>query len=194
EKVLTDLGKKVIQLPEGLKFSGQGDALACGDLLFCGKNYRSDEEAQEFAAKTLGYNRIQLETVPLCDNDGKKITNKYSGWPDSYFYDLDLALAIIKPKISNDKGLIAYCKEAFTAKSQQTLESLDIDKILVSYEEAVNGFASNLVSTGETVIMSAHAPQLATDLQKRGLKILTPEISELLKGGGYIRCVTLTLD
>ena len=31
EKVLTELGKTVIRVPDNLRFSGQGDALACGD-------------------------------------------------------------------------------------------------------------------------------------------------------------------
>lgn len=193
EKVLTDLGKKIIHLSEGLKFSGQGDALPCGDLLFCGKGYRSDEQSQKIAAETLGFKRIQLETIPLVDESGNKITNKASSWPDSYFYDIDLALAVIKPQTTTDKGLIAYCKEAFTPESQSKLESLDIEKIFVSFDEATHGFATNLVSTGETVIMSAHAPQLADNLRQHGMTVLTPKISELSKGGGYIRCVTLTL-
>ena len=54
-EVLTQHGKTVIRLPEGLKASGQGDALPCGDLLFCGSQYRSDIEAQHFIAEKLGY-------------------------------------------------------------------------------------------------------------------------------------------
>ena len=42
--------------------------------------------------------------------------------------------------------------------------------------------------------MSAHAPKLKAELEARGLTVLTPEVSELAKGGGYIRCTTLTLD
>ena len=69
-----------------------------------------------------------------------------------------------------------------------------MDKIEVSFEEATKGFACNLVSTGETVIMSAHAPALQAAIEAHGLKTLTSDISELAKGGGYIRCTTLTLD
>ena len=195
EKVLKSLGKKIIRIPKEFKFSGQGDALACGDLLFCGCGYRSDEQAQKIAADALGYTRIQLQTIPKLDNDGNPIINSASGWPDSYFYDLDLALAIIKPPINNQKGLIAYCPEAFTPKSVELLDKLDtVDKMLVSIEEAKNGFATNLVSNGETVIMSAHAPKLANQLRQHGLKVITPDITELAKGGGYIRCMTLSID
>jgi N-dimethylarginine dimethylaminohydrolase len=195
KKVLTCLGKKVIHVPRGLKFSGQGDALACGNYLFCGSGYRSDEKAQEFAAKTLGYQRIQLQALPQYDSANEPIINKVSGWPDSFFYDIDLALAIIKAPTQNSRGLIAYCPDAFSLKSRDLLDNFDaVDKIKVSIDEAKAAFATNLVSTGETVIMSAHAPKLASKLRKLGLTVLMPEITELAKGGGYIRCVTLTID
>lgn len=195
EKILTCLGKKVIHLPNGLKFSGQGDALACGNLLFCGSGYRSDEKAQKFAAETLGYKRIQLQTIPKRDHNNQAVINQASGWPDSFFYDIDLALAVIKPPLGDEKGLITYCPEAFMPESRKLLAKLtDIDKIEVSINEAQTGFATNLVSTGKTVIMSAHAPNLASELRHHGLNVLTTNISELAKGGGYIRCITLTLD
>lgn len=195
EKVLSGLGKKVIHIPEGLKFSGQGDALACGDFLFCGSGYRSDRAAQAFAAETLGYECIQLQTIPQSDAGGKDVINHASGWPDSFFYDIDMALAVIKAPNGDQRGLIAYCPEAFMPESRKLLATFDaVDKIGVSIGEAQTAFATNLVSTGKTVIMSAHAPQLAEDLRHHGLTVLTPEITELAKGGGFIRCMTLTLD
>ncbi len=195
ETVLRELGKEIIYAPEGLKFSGQGDALACGNLLFCGKGYRSDEEAQKFAADTLGYERIQLETIPGLDENGQPMVNKVSGWADSFFYDIDLALSIIKAPVGDKKGLIAYCPDAFVPESRELLAHFDgVEKIELSIQEAQEAFAGNLVSTGETVVMSAHAPELKAKLEAAGLKVLTPKISELAKGGGYIRCTTLTLD
>jgi len=192
---LEKLGKTVIDAPEGLKFSGQGDALACGNYLFCGQGYRSDEKAQAFAAETLGYERIQLQTVPELDDNGVPMNNVISGWADSFFYDIDLALSIIKAPKDGKKGLIAYCPEAFVPESQKILDDFnDVDKIIVTLEEAMRAFACNLVSTGETVIMSAHAPKLRESLESYGLKVLTPEVAELAKGGGYIRCTTLTID
>jgi len=192
---LIDLGIEVIDAPDGLKFSGQGDALACGDYLFCGNGYRSDLVAQVFAAEELGYTRVQLQTIPQRDTTGKPVINAISGWADSFFYDIDLALSIIKVPSENEKGLIAYCPEAFTEESQKILSEFnDVDKIIVSLDEAQNAFACNLVSTGETVIMSAHAPLLSDELRKHGLVVVTPEVSELAKGGGYIRCTSLSLQ
>ncbi len=195
EQVLKDLGKTVYHVPDGLHFSGQGDALPCGQYLFCGSGYRSDLEAQHFAAQTLGYERVQLRTVPKRNLLGHPVTNKTSGWPDSYFYDIDLALAVLRAPTDTEKGLIAWCPDAFSHESQKKLRAFDaVDKLEVSLHEAKKVFACNLVSTGETVVMGAHAPNLTAELKKRGFKLLTPEISELAKGGGYIRCTTLTLS
>ncbi len=200
KKILGDLGIETIDVPEGLKFSGQGDSLPCGDFLFTGRGYRSDDEAQQFAADTLGYKRIALEAIPKLDDNGQPYINPSSGWPDSFFYDIDLALAILRtPEVSaelglGDRGLIAWCPAAFTEESQATMRAFDgVDKIEISFEEARDAFACNLVSTGKTVIMSAHAPVFAAELVARGFEVITPEINELAKGGGYIRCSTLTI-
>lgn len=188
ETVLHDLGKEVIHVPEGLRFSGQGDALPCGDYLFAGSTYRSDPAVHQFVADTLGYQVISLQTIPDTNFLGKPRINKSSGWPDSFFYDIDLAISILRP------DLIAWCPQAFTKESQAKLRELPIQKIEVSMKEAKQAFACNLVSSGETVIMSAHAPEFSAAVQAAGLKVVTPEISELAKGGGYIRCTTLALD
>lgn len=195
EAQLKQRGIKVVRVPEEWKFSGQGDALPCGDYLFCGSTYRSDEQAQAFAAETLGFTRIQLRTVPQTDASGTEVINQSSGWPDSFYYDIDLALSIIKGPSSDSNGTIAYCPQAFTPESQQRLASLEgFDTITVSEDEAKQAFACNLVSTGETVIMSNSAPNLKSALEQRGLTVLTPAVSELAKGGGYIRCTSLSLN
>lgn len=197
-KVLADLGKAIIEVPEGLRFSGQGDALACGDYLFCGSGYRSDVAAQKFAADTLGYTRIQLQTVPQLDEVGQPVVNAVSGWEDSFFYDIDLALSVIRHPENNTPGIIAYCPEAFTEESRAKIEELKVAGVIipitVSLDEAERAFACNLVSTGETVVMGDGAPELKANLESHGLKVLTPHIRELSKGGGYIRCTTLTID
>lgn len=197
ESILKSLGKEVIRVPKGLKFSGQGDSLPCGDYLFCGMGYRSDELAQKFAADALDYRRIQLQTVPLLDDDGVPVKNSVSGWNDSFFYDIDLALSILRQPKDGKPALIAYCKEAFTDESQKILDNLpkeDFETILITEEEATKGFAANLVSTGESVVMSNNAPKLKADLEGRGFTVYTPSITELAKGGGYIRCTSLCID
>ena len=185
-QTLEDQGLTVVPAP--YLFSGQGDALPCGSLVFMGQTYRTDPRMHQLVADELGFEVISLETLPELDENGAPVINKITGLPNSYFYDIDLAVSVISP------NLIAWCPEAFTPESQKKLRALSIEKIEVSLEEALKGFACNLVSTGKTVIMSNHAPKLKAELESRGLKVVTPEITELAKGGGYIRCTTLTLD
>jgi N-dimethylarginine dimethylaminohydrolase len=184
-QVLNDLGLKTIEAP--YRFSGQGDALPCGDLVFVGSDYRTDVRMHKVIAGSLGYRVIGLKTLPHLP-PGQPSKNAITGLPDGFFYDLDLALAVLSPQ------LIAWCPEAFTAASQAKVRALDVDKIEVSLEEAMKGFACNLISTGQTVVMSAQAPLLQAAIEAHGLRTLTPAVTELAKGGGYIRCVSLTLD
>jgi N-dimethylarginine dimethylaminohydrolase len=186
EQHLRDQGKRIIKAP--YRFSGQGDALPCGNYLLAGSNYRTDPRMHQFVASELGYEVISLQTVPALDKNGQPVINAVTGWPDSFFYDIDLAISILR------EDLIAWCPEAFTPESQEKLRALPIRKIEVSLEEAMKGFACNLLSTGETVVMSGHAPEFQKAIQAEGLQTITPDITELLKGGGFIRCTTLTLD
>lgn len=186
ERCLNELGLQVVKAP--YRFSGQGDALPCGNYLFCGSAYRTDPLMHDFLADQLGYEVIGLQTIPAVDGSNQPVINKVTGWPDSFFYDLDLALAVLTP------NLIAWCPAAFTPESQEKIRTLPLDKLEVSATEATNGFACNLVSTGTTVIMSANAPELKAAIEAKGLTTITPAITELAKGGGFVRCTTLTLD
>ena len=192
---LERLGKHLVYVPDGLRFSGQGDALPCGNYLFCGSQYRSDIAAQTFVADTLGYERIQLQTIPQLDDSGQPVINPCSGWADSFYYDIDLALSVLRAPDGDQKGLIAWCPAAFTLESQEALRQFDkVDKIEVSEAEATQAFACNLVSTGETVVMNGGATEFARALESHGLQVIGLSNPELGKGGGSIRCTTLTLN
>ena len=187
ERVLREMGYQTVTVPDDWHFSGQGDSLPCGRFLLAGSGYRSDPRAQAFAAEALGLELVQLHARPELDGDGQPVINPGSGWADSFFYDIDLAVAVLRD------DLIAYCPEALDQPSCAKIEALPLEKIAVSYDEATSGLACNLVSTGQTVIMSGRAPSFRAEVERRGLAVITPDVSELAKGGGYIRCVALTL-
>ena len=195
KQVLESLGKQVFELPEGVKFSGQGDALPCGNYVFAGTGYRSDSAAHQAVEEILGYTVIPVQAVPETDSNGTPVINSATGWPDSRFYDIDLAIAILRFPTEDQKGLIAWCPEAFVPETQERLRALDfVEKIEVSYEEAVNASACNLVSTGTHVVMNANAPDLQAAIEAHGLTTTALSNGELAKNGGSVRCTTLTLD
>jgi N-dimethylarginine dimethylaminohydrolase len=171
---LADQGVEALEAP--YPFSGQGDALACGDLLLAGHGQRTDVRMHEVLAEYLGYDAdeiIPLRTV------------------DEQWYDLDLAVAVISP------DALAYNSEALDGPSRRRMQQLrtdrGIDLIEVSAAEAAR-FALNLISDGSTVTMTSGAPQLAAKLRARGLNVVELATTELRKGGGGVRCTALTLD
>lgn len=188
EEQLKSLGFEIVKLPKEFRFSGQGDALPCGKYLFVGTNYRTSPETHPLLAKETGLQVIGVQAIPQLDNSGQPVINSVTGWPDSFFYDLDLAIAVIST------SLIAWCPEAFTPESQSRIRAIsDLEKIEVSLDEAMKASACNLVSTGETVIMGNQAPNLKRKLESKGIKVITVDVTELMKGGGFIRCTSLTL-
>jgi len=197
-EVLRGLGLKTIILPHEVKrFSGQGDALSCGDTIFMQSPYRTTRAAHRHIKEMLGFREvISLKTKPArWFGFGPAKKNRLTGLPDSPTYDLDLALAVLKPPSGNQKSLIAFCPAVFKRSSRKLLRNHQaFDKIEVSRHETLESHALNLVSTGETVIMNGGAPIFQAALEARGLKIIALDLPELKKGGGSIRCSTLTLD
>jgi N-dimethylarginine dimethylaminohydrolase len=186
EQAIRGIGKKVIHAP--YLFSGQGDALPCGSRIFVGTGYRTDKRMHTFIARKLGFDVISVQTIPVLDSGGKPVINAVSGLPDSFFYDLDLSMSILSPH------LIAWCPQAFTPESQNIIRNVPIGKIEVDYDEAVKASACNLVSTGSTVIMGDMAPKLQAAVEAHGFKTIPLPVRELMKGGGFIRCTSMTLD
>jgi N-dimethylarginine dimethylaminohydrolase len=196
-EAVKNLGLEPLILPEHVeRFSGQGDALPCGDTVFTQSPFRTTLEAHEYLRDWLGFREvIALQTLPAYDADGNEVTNAVTGWPDSPTYDIDLAIAILKWPTDDQKGLIAYCPEVFKTESQEILANYDgVDKITISRQEALEAFALNLLSTGESVIMNSGAPVFQAEIEAHGLKTIALDLPELRKGGGSIRCSTLTLD
>ena len=197
-EAVKQLGLEALILPDTVeRFSGQGDALPCGDTVFAQSPYRTTKDAHRYLTEWLGFNEvIALRTKPSrWFGWGPTKNNKITGWPDSPTYDIDLAIAILKWPEGTQKGLIAWCPDAFKAKSRRILKKYNgVDKIEVSKKEALEAFALNLVSTGETVVMNSGAPNFQQALTDHGLRPVPLELPELRKGGGSIRCSTLTLD
>lgn len=116
------------------RFSGQGDALACGDLLLAAHGQRTDERAHRILARHLNYEIVSLRTT------------------SSRWYDLDLAVAVI-----HAGRTLAYHPEALDTASLRRLRGLGLDLIPVQAAEAAR-FALNLISDGRTVTMTSGAP------------------------------------
>ncbi len=145
---------------------GQGDLLVVGSIVLAGCGFRTDRRAHDEIAAALGMPLVSLELV------------------DPRFYHLDTALAVL------DDATIAYYPPAFSDQSRRRLLELFPDAIEVATADAyVLGL--NAVSDGLHVVHPAAATGFAAQLTDAGFRPIGIDLSELLKGGGSIKCCTL---
>lgn len=145
---------------------GQGDLLMVGDMVLAGYGFRTDRGAHTEIATALGLSVVSLELV------------------DPRFYHLDTALAVL------DDRTIAYYPPAFSAAAQEQLSKLFPDAIVVGSADAYV-FGLNAVSDGRNVVLPATAIGFAGQLRAAGFEPVGVDLSELLKGGGSVKCCTL---
>ncbi len=145
---------------------GQGDFLAVGSVILAGYGFRTDRRAHGEVADHVGMEVVGLELV------------------DPRFYHLDTALAVL------DDATIAYYPTAFADHSRAKLARMFPDAIEVASADAyVLGL--NVVSDGLNVVLPAAATGFADQLRHAGFRPVGVDLSELLKGGGSVKCCTL---
>ena len=145
---------------------GQGDLLVVGSIVLAGYGFRTDRSAHGEIAGAVEMPVVSLELV------------------DPRFYHLDTALAVL------DDTTIAYYPPAFSDESRTRLLEFFPDAIEVATTDAyVLGL--NAVSDGRNVVHPAAATGFAGQLSDAGFVPIGVDLSELLKGGGSIKCCTL---
>ena len=145
---------------------GQGDLLVVGSTVLAGYGFRTHPAAHDEVARLIGRPVVSLELV------------------DPRFYHLDTALAVL------DDTTIAYYPPAFSATARARLQELYPDAIEVATADAyVLGL--NAVSDGLHVVHPASATGFAKQVADAGFEPIGVELSELLKGGGSVKCCTL---
>ena len=145
---------------------GQGDLLVVGSIMLAGFGFRTERQAHDEIAAALHMPVVSLELV------------------DPRFYHLDTALAVL------DDTTIAFYSPAFSDVSRATLLELFPDAIEVASADAfVLGL--NAVSDGRNVVLPAPATGFAAQLSDAGFRPIGIDLSELLKGGGSVKCCTL---
>lgn len=145
---------------------GQGDLLVAGRVLLAGHGFRTDVRAHAEIAAAVGMPVVSLRLV------------------DPRFYHLDTALAVL------DDQTVAYHPPAFDTPSRDRLRTLFPDAIEVAAADA-QVLALNAVSDGYHVVLPAAATGFAAQLRAAGFDPVGVELSELLKGGGSVKCCTL---
>ena len=147
-----------------------GDAFLFGDSLVVAAGPRTDLAAHRYLADVFG---VRVASV---------------GVVHPALYHLDLSFC----PLDQTKAIVA--PSAFDATGWRTVRALVPEPLVISDEEAFT-FCANSVVVGDVVIMPAGVPaRVARRLEAWGFSVETVDVSELHKGGGSIRCMTLPLD
>jgi N-dimethylarginine dimethylaminohydrolase len=161
-------------IPEEVN-EGEGDFLLVGDVILAGTGFRSTGDSHREVGEVFGREVVSLNLV------------------DPRFYHLDTAIAVLDPVVEEgQRANIAYLPGAFDDASRAILEERFPDAILVSDEDG-SVFGLNSASDGYNVIISPRATGFEKQLRERGYNPLLIDLSELLLGGGGIKCCTLEL-
>ena len=146
-----------------------GDAFAWRGDLVVGHGPRTERLALKHLAHELGV------TVR-----GVRITHPG-------MYHLDLAFCPL------DETRAMVCPDAFDDTSARRLLDRFALPLVLTEAEAMT-FCANSIVLGRTVIMPACPPRVRAQLEAWGFDVVTVGVSEFLKGGGAIRCLTNPLD
>lgn len=150
-------------------FEGCGDAFMVRGQLVVGYGFRTEPAAHALLAKKLGvgYHSIKLVDARLYHLDIS-------------FCPLDDRHAIIAPPV-------------WDRKSCEGLEQLIPEPLVLELDEALT-FCANSVVVGKTIIMPHCPPRVGRILHKWGYEVCVSPVTEFIKAGGGVRCLTLALD
>jgi N-dimethylarginine dimethylaminohydrolase len=147
---------------------GEGDFLLVGDVILAGTGFRSDSNSHAELSDIAGRPVITLRLI------------------NPSFYHLDTAVAVL------DDTNIAYLPSAFDAPSLAILQDRYPDAVIVTEEDAAI-LGLNSYSDGYNVVIAARAKDFEFQLRARGYNPIGVDLSELLLGGGGVKCCTLEL-
>ena len=153
---------------------GEGDFAYAGGVILAGRGYRSVEGSHAELEKIFGREVLSLGLV------------------DPRFYHLDVALTVLDSESADGPGRIAYLPHAFDEASQALLAERFPESIIVTDHDA-EILALNSVSDGLNVVVADGADDYIRQLVEHGYNPVPIDLSELLKGGGGIKCCTQEL-
>lgn len=147
-----------------------GDAFLFGDSLLVANGPRTDLAAHAVLSRELG---VRVASV---------------GVVHPALYHLDLSFC----PLDETRAIVA--PSAWDAAGRASVQALVPQPLVIEEEEAFT-FCANSVVVGDVVIMPQGTPaRVARQLEAWGFAVETVDVSELHKGGGSIRCMTLPLD
>lgn len=166
-------GFEVLDWPQTLCFEGTGDALLQPDAgrIWFGHGIRSDVAALPRLQRCFDEEVIPLKLV----------------MPS--FYHLDTCLCPLPG------GAVMYYPPALAAESRLRLYRLLPARLRIEVDrEDAHAFACNALVLGSSVILNRASPALRRRLTAHGLDVIECDVSEFMRAGGAVKCLSLVLD
>jgi N-dimethylarginine dimethylaminohydrolase len=160
-------------LPDGIDFEGAGDALfeRGAPRLWFGHGHRSNADAVPALSALLDIDVVPLRLV------------------DARFYHLDTCFCPL------EGGHLLYYPPAFDDDAQAAIAArVPAAKRIVAAEADALAFACNAVNLGDAVVLNRASPALRNRLREAGFATQEVDVSEFLKAGGAVKCLSLRLD
>ncbi len=160
-----------VRVPEEVN-EGEGDFLLVGETILAGTGFRSDSLSHQELERIYGREVVTLRLI------------------DPSFYHLDTAIAVLDATPGQEH--IAYLPAAFDADSLALLQARYPDAIIVNETDAAV-LGLNSFSDGYHVVIASRATDFERQLREHGYDPIGVDLSELLLGGGGVKCCTLEL-
>tara|TARA_Y100001938_G_scaffold147919_1_gene230269 strand:+ start:453 stop:1238 length:786 start_codon:yes stop_codon:yes gene_type:complete len=160
-------GYETLSVSHDLDFEGCGDVIVHKGNMIAGHGYRSDVLAHKEVANLLGLDLIDLELS------------------DPRFYHLDTCFCIV------GDNLAIYYPGAFADGEIEKLEGV-LDLVPISEKDALL-FVCNSLKIHDTLLIPTSQSDVETVLNEKGVKTQHVDVSEFLKSGGSIQCLSLRL-
>ncbi|MFI1676496.1 dimethylargininase [Streptomyces sp. NPDC020607] len=149
---------------------GEGDFAVTASYVLAGRGFRASPLSHGEAQECFGRPVIGLDLI------------------DPRYYHLDTALAVLDDAADD----VMYYPPAFSPGSRAVLRRLFPDALVAEEPDAV-ALGLNAVSDGLHVLLPQAAVGLFGPLRERGYEPVPMDLSELLKGGGSVKCCTQEL-
>jgi ornithine--oxo-acid transaminase len=163
-------GHDVVDLPGGPEaFLEAGEVVPFRGRILASHGFRSTPAGHAALAAVLGGPVISIELT------------------DPRLYHLD---AVFAP-LGGERAIVA--PHAWTRSSGRPLELLVSEPLVLDQDEALT-FCANAVVVGERVIMPACPARVGRTLEEWGFDVAVVPVTEFLKAGGSVHCLTLRLD
>ena len=174
KKWLLEHGYRVIELPEKVYFEGAGDALFVNDVLFMGYGFRTSKESHKIIANIFNVDYVSCELV------------------DPRFYHLDTCFFPMD-------GRLIYYRKAFSEKSADRMIKTVLEQCLFT-QKAVDIlnvdelYAKEFICNSFEVDNNIITPSIdGDDLFGDQHSVYRCDMSEFMKAGGAVKCLTLKL-